>query len=217
MHVIIVGCGRVGASAAASLNRAGHSVVVIDRNANAFRLLPRTFAGRKLQGMSYDRAVLEEADIERADGLVAVTSGDNTNIIVARVAKEIYRVPDVVARIYDPQRADIYRRYGVTTFAPTAWSSGKIIEFLTSGYLEREISFGNGEVQLMSAWAPPHLVGKPITDLRIPGEIRVALIVRKGRGLIPVSGTVIEEEDQVHVVVHQSAVEKFQKMMGWTS
>lgn len=126
MHVIIVGCGRVGASAAASLNRGGHSVVVIDRNTNAFRLLPRTFAGKQLEGMSYDRTVLEEADIERADGLVAVTSGDNTNIIVARVAKEVYRVPDVVARIYDPQRAEIYRRYGVTTFAPTAWSAGKI-------------------------------------------------------------------------------------------
>jgi trk system potassium uptake protein len=217
MHVIIVGCGRVGASAAASLNREGHSVVVIDRNANAFRLLPRTFAGKQLEGMSYDRTILEEADIERADGLVAVTSGDNTNIIVARVAKEVYRVPDVVARIYDPQRAEIYRRYGVTTFAPTAWSAGKIIEFLTSEQLEREISFGNGEVQLLSAWVPAHLVGKPVTDLRVPGEIRVALIVRKGRGMIPVSGTTIEEEDQVHVVVHQSAVEKFQKMMGWKS
>src|SRR5512146_1322379 len=121
MHVIIVGCGRVGASAAASLNREGHSVVIVDRDARAFRLLPRTFAGRQLQGMGYDRSILEEADIERADGLVAVTSGDNTNIIVARVGKEVYRVPDVVARIFDPQRAEIYRRYGVTTFAPTAW------------------------------------------------------------------------------------------------
>jgi trk/ktr system potassium uptake protein len=217
MHVIIVGCGRVGASAAANLNREGHSVVVVDRSANAFRLLPRSFAGKPLQGMGYDRTVLEEAGIERADGLVAVTSGDNTNIIVARVAKEVYRVPDVVARIYDPQRAEIYRRYGVTAFAPTAWSAGKIMEFLTSQYLEREVAFGNGEVQLMSAWVPAHLVGKPVTDLRVPGEIRVALIVRKGRGMIPVSGTLIEEEDQVHVVVHQSAVEKFQKMMGWKS
>ena len=215
MHVIIVGCGRVGASAAAELNREGHSVVVIDRSVNAFRLLPRSFAGKHQQGMGYDRAALEEAGIERADGLVAVTSGDNTNIICARIAKEVYRVPDVVARIFDPQRAEIYRRYGVTTFAPTAWSAGKIMEFLTSQLLEREVSFGNGEVQMMSAWVPPHLVGKPVIDLRVPGEIRVALIVRKGRGMIPVSGTLIEEEDQVHVVVHQSAVEKFQKMMGW--
>jgi len=215
MHVIIVGCGRVGASTAAELARMGHGVAVVDRNAGAFRLLPQGFAGKSVTGTGFDREVLEEAGIAEADALVAVTSGDNTNIVAARVAKEVYRVPDVVARIYDPQRADIYRRYGIQTFAPTAWSTGKIVEFIISPELEREVSFGSGEVQLMEAWVPLHLVGKRVGDLEVPGEIHVALVVRMGKGLIPVSGTRFEEDDQVHVAIHQSAVEKFQKMMGW--
>jgi trk system potassium uptake protein TrkA len=217
MKVIIVGCGRVGAHTAAALAREGHDVAVVDRSEDAFRLLPAAFEGRTLRGVAFERTTLEEAGIAEADALVAVTSGDNTNIVVARIAKDVYRVPDVVARIYDPRRADIYRHYGIQTFAPTAWSAGKIVEFIVSPNLEREHSFGNGEVQMMAAWVPEHLVGKPVTDLRIPGEIRVALIVRMGRGLIPVSGTCFEVDDQVHVVVHQSAVEKFEKMMGWKS
>jgi trk system potassium uptake protein TrkA len=217
MKVIIVGCGRVGAHTAAALAREGHDVAVVDRSEDAFRLLPAAFQGRTLRGVAFERTTLEEAGIAEADALVAVTSGDNTNIVVARIAKDVYRVPDVVARIYDPRRADIYRHYGIQTFAPTAWSAGKIVEFIVSPNLEREHSFGNGEVQMMAAWVPEHLVGKPVTDLRIPGEIRVALIVRMGRGLIPVSGTCFEVDDQVHVVVHQSAVEKFEKMMGWKS
>ena len=215
MHVIIVGCGRVGASTAAELAQGGHSVAVIDRDQTAFRLLPSNFTGKTVVGIGYDRTVLEEAGIAEADALVAVTSGDNTNIVAARVAKEIFRVPDVVSRIYDPRRAEIYRRYGIQTFAPTTWSTSKIVEFIVSPQLEREVAFGNGEVQLMEAWVPVHLVDKPIGDLDAPGEIRVALIVRMGRSLIPVSGTRFEEDDQVHVLVHQSAVEKFQKMMGW--
>jgi trk system potassium uptake protein TrkA len=217
MRVIIVGCGRVGAHTAATLAREGHDVAVVDRSEDAFRLLPAAFEGRTLRGVAFERTTLEEAGIAEADALVAVTSGDNTNIVVARIAKDVYRVPDVVARIYDPRRADIYRRYGIQTFAPTAWSAGKIVEFIVSPNLEREESFGNGEVQMLAAWVPEHLVGKPINDLRVPGEIRVALIVRMGRGLIPVSGTCFEVDDQVHVVVHQSAVEKFEKMMGWKS
>jgi trk system potassium uptake protein TrkA len=215
MHVIIVGCGRVGASTAAELARGGHSVAVVDRDQVAFRLLPNNFSGKTVVGMGYDRTVLEEAGIAEADALVAVTSGDNTNIVAARVAKEIFRVPDVVSRIYDPRRAEIYRRYGIQTFAPTAWSTSKIVEFIVSPQLEREVAFGNGEVQLMEAWVPVHLIGKPVGDLDAPGEVRVALIVRMGRSFIPVSGTQFEEDDQVHVLVHQTAVEKFQKMMGW--
>jgi trk system potassium uptake protein TrkA len=217
MKVIIVGCGRVGAYTAAELSRQGHDVVVIDKDAMAFRLLPRGFKGRTIEGYAFERTVLEDAGIAEADALVAATAGDNTNAVTARVAKEVYRVPDVISRIYDPHRAEIYRRYGVQTFAPTAWSSGKIIELITSADLEREHSLGNGEVQMLAAWVPEHLVGKPAKDLAIPGEVRVALIVRMGRGLLPVSGTTFEKDDQVHVLVHESAVDKFQKMMGWKS
>ena len=140
MKVIIVGCGRVGAYTAAALAREGHEVVVIDKDADAFRRLPPNFSGTTLVGYAFDRESLEKAGITEADALVASCAGDNTNAVTARVAKEVYRVPDVVSRIYDPQRAEIYRRYGIQTFAPTAWSAGKIIEFLTSGNLEREIT-----------------------------------------------------------------------------
>jgi Trk K+ transport system NAD-binding subunit len=105
----------------------------------------------------------------------------------------------------------------VQTFAPTAWSVSKIVELIVSPTIEREMSFGNGEVQLIAAWVPQHLVGKPVRDLAVPGEVRVALIVRMGKGLVPVSGTPLEEDDQVYLVVHRSAVERFEKMMGWKS
>jgi trk system potassium uptake protein TrkA len=215
MHVIIVGCGRVGAFTAAALARSGNQVVVIDRAAIAFRLLPANFSGTTLLGYAFDKDVLEKAGIAEADAFVAVTSGDNTNIVAARVAKEVYRVPDVVSRIYDPQRAEIYRRFGIQTFAPTAWSAGKIVELLESPHVERTQSFGNGEVQLVAAWAPEHLVGKSVHDLNVPGEIQVALIVRMGQGLIPVSGTRFERDDQIQAVVHQGSIQRFQKMMGW--
>jgi trk system potassium uptake protein TrkA len=217
MKVIIVGCGRVGAYTAASLARLGHDVVVIDKDPSAFRLLPHGFSGRTVVGYAFERSILEEAGITEADALVASTAGDNTNAVAARIAKEVYRVPDVVSRIYDPQRAEIYRRYGIQTFAPTAWSAGRIIEFLVSGNIEREESYGNGEVEMIAAFVPKHLVGKPVNDLRIPGEIRVGLIVRMGRSMLPVSGTAFEEDDQVYALVHQNAVEKFQRMMGWKS
>jgi trk system potassium uptake protein TrkA len=215
MHVSIVGGGRVGAFTAAALARSGNNVVVIDRNPRAFRLLPANFSGSPVAGYAFDKETLEQAGIAEADAFVAVTSGDNTNIVAARVAKEIYRVPDVVSRIYDPRRAEIYRRFGIQTFAPTAWSSSKIVELLESPNLERTQSFGNGEVQLIAAWAPQHLVGKSVHDLEVPGEVHVALIVRMGRGLLPVSGTKFEADDQIQAVVHQSSIERFQKMMGW--
>jgi trk system potassium uptake protein len=217
MHVIIVGCGRVGAFTAAALARSGNQVTVIDRDPIAFHLLPTNFGGSTAIGYAFDKDTLEAAGIAEADAFVAVTSGDNTNIVAARVAKEVYRVPDVVSRIYDPQRAEIYRRFGIQTFAPTAWSGAKIVELLESPHVERTQSFGNGEVQLIAAWTPQHLVGKSVHDLNVPGEIQVALIVRMGRGLIPVSGTQFEADDQIQAVVHQSSVERFQKMMGWKS
>jgi trk system potassium uptake protein TrkA len=211
MKVIIVGCGRVGAFTAASLARLGHDVVVVDKDPDAFRLLPHGFSGSTIVGYAFERSVLEQAGISEADALVAATAGDNTNAVAARIAKEVYRVPDVVSRIYDPQRAEIYRRYGIQT----AWSAGRIIEFLVSGNIEREQSYGNGEVEMIAAFVPEHLVGKPVNDLRIPGEIRVGLIVRMGKSMLPVSGTEFEKDDQVYALVHQTAVEKFQRMMGW--
>jgi len=217
MHIIIAGCGRVGSQAAASLAREGHSIVIIDRDEKAFRRLPKTYAGTKMVGLAFDKDTLERAGIERADAFVAVTNGDNSNIVSARVAKETFRVPVVVSRIYDPQRAEIYRRFGVMTFATTVWGANKVIEMVTSSQLGIEYSFGNDEVEMLSAWVPGHMIGKAVGTLQSPGEIQVAVIIRMGKPVIPVSGTRFEERDQLHVLVHRTAVEKFQKMMGLES
>jgi len=214
MHVIVVGCGRVGSQAASALSRAGHTVVVIDRDAKAFRRLAKSFTGSTLLSLGFDKETLEKAGITRADALVAVTNGDNTNVVCARIAKEIYRVPNVISRIYDPQRAEIYRRFGVATFATTVWGANKVIEMVARPTLGAEYSFGNGEVEMISAAAPGHLVGKPASTLNVPGEVQVAVLIRLGKPLIPVSGTRFEERDQVYVLVHQGAVDKFQRMMG---
>lgn len=217
MHIIIAGCGRVGSQAAGALSREGHSVVVIDREQKAFRRLPKGFTGTTLVGLAFDKDTLVKAGIERADAYVAVTNGDNSNIVSARVAKEVFRVPTVISRIYDPQRAEIYRRFGVMTFATTVWGANKVIEMVTSAQLGREYSFGNDEVEMLAAPVPAHMIGKLISTLNVPGEIQVAVIIRMGRPLIPVSGTKFEDRDQLHVLVHQTAVDKFQKMMGLES
>ena len=217
MHVIIGGCGRVGALAATELDRQGHSVAVIDRESRAFRRLPKSYNGHTVVGLIFDRQVLEHAGIEQADAFVAVTSGDNSNIVAARVAKEVFRVPIVLSRIYDPRRAEIYRRFGITTFTSTVWGANKVVELVTRPRLASESSFGNGEVQMLVVTAADHLMGKAVTMLNVPGEIMLAVVVRAGQPLIPVSGTRFEAGDQLHVVVHRSAIEKFQKMMGLES
>jgi trk system potassium uptake protein TrkA len=214
MHIIIAGCGRVGSQAAAALSREGHSVVIIDRDQRSFRRLPKSFTGIATTGLAFDREILEKAGISRADAFVAVTNGDNSNIVSARVAKEVFRVPTVVSRIYDPRRAEIYRRFGVMTFATTVWGANKVIEMVTSVQMGREFSFGNDEVDMISAWVPSHFVDKLVGDLNVPGEIQVGVIIRMGKPVIPVSGTRFEEKDQVHVLVHQVALDKFQRMMG---
>jgi len=214
MHIVIGGCGRVGSLAAGTLSREGHSVVVIDRDPKAFRRLPKSYSGTTLAGLVFDREILEKAGIARADAYVGVTSGDNSNIVSARIAKEVYRVPIVVSRIYDPQRAEIYRRFGVVTFATTVWGANKVTEMLASVQLGSEYSFGNDEVQMLLAWVPGHMVGRPVTTLYVPGEIQLAVIVRMGRPIIPVSGTRFEDRDQLYVLVHRGSLEKFKKMMG---
>ena len=218
MHVIIVGCGRVGASTAAELARAGHDVVVIDRDPDAFRLLPGNFSGRTLVGTGFDRDVLESAGIREADAFVAAASGDNTNAVAARIAKEVYRVPDVVARIFDPRRADIYRRYGVQTFAPTAWSVSKIVELIVSP----EPRARDGLRQRRGA-APGRLgadpPGRQAGQRPAPSPARSAWrsSCAWARASCRSRARPSRTTTRSTCVIHQSAVEKFQKMMGWKS
>ena len=187
MHVIVLGCGRVGSLAAGLFARDGHSVVVIDREPRAFGRLGKSYTGQALQGFGLDREVLASAGIEQADAFVAVTNGDNTNIVAARIAKEVFRVPIVVARMNDPLRAQIYRRFGVATFSTSQWGAGHVLDLVTRPYLHQETALGSGDLRLITSQTPQHLIGKPVSEVEVPGEIRVAGILRLGQALLPVS------------------------------
>ena len=215
MHVIVVGCGRVGSIAAGLFARDGHSVVVIDQNPVAFERLGKAYDGETLQGFGLGKEILLAAGIERADAFVAVTNGDNTNIVAARIAKETFRVPIVVARMNDPLRAEIYRRFGVATFSTSQWGAGQVFDLVIRPYVHQEMSLGSGDLRVIEAKVAEHFVGRPITDLEVPGEIRVAGIMRLGKALLPVAGTKFESGDVVHLSVVSSAVDKLSRMFGW--
>lgn len=208
MHVVIAGCGRVGSELASSLERLGHSIVVIDKNPKAFERLRSDFTGRQLTGFAFDRDVLEEAGIKDAAAFAAVTSGDNSNILAARVSREHYRVGQVVARIYDPRRAQIYQRLGIQTVATVRWTTDQMLRFLLPEDVPVEYTVDNGEVVITSLQAPHHVVGKSALDLDLDGQRRVVAVSRFGVPRVPAKGLTIQDGDILHVsVVRGSAAD----------
>ena len=214
MRVIIGGCGRVGALLANQFSASGHDVVVIDKDARTFRRLGKGFAGETLRGMVFDREVLEKAQIKVADAFVAVTSGDNSNVVSATIAREIYRVPKVVARIFDPRRAEIYRRLGIQTVSSVAWASNEIQSLVMHAHMVRDVSLGGGEVQLVRVSIPPRLAGRVVADLSSPGEILPVAMVRAGSSFMPTSHEVFREGDVVEVAVITSAMNRLEGMIN---
>ncbi len=206
MHIVILGCGRVGSLLGEFLDKSGHSVAIVDQDATAFRRLPPEFSGLTVKGIGFDRETLENAGIERAGAFAAVSSGDNTNILAARVARETYGVERVVARIYDQRRAEIYERLGIPTVATVAWTSSQIMRRIlplgsdelfrdSSGYLAvGAISFG------------PMWIGKRATDLELASGARITYISRYGEPSIPNVDTVIQEGDQVYATYRTDEV-----------
>lgn len=212
MKVIIGGCGRVGAMLAAKLSREGHDVAIIDKDPQAIRRLEKSFSGQLIRGMVFDRKVLESAGIDRCDAYVAVTSGDNSNVVSATIAREIFRVPKVVARIFDPRRAEIYRRLGIQTVSSVAWAANEISSLVLFQHLVRDFTMGGGEVQVVRVSIPPRMVGRTVADLTAPGEILPFAIARAGTTVIPASHEAFREGDVVEVAVLTSALDKFEKM-----
>jgi trk system potassium uptake protein TrkA len=206
MRVLVIGCGRVGSTLATQLVAEQHDVVVIDRNPKARRLLPAAFAGQFLVGNGYNRTVLEAAGVAQADALIAVTSGDNSNIVSARTAKEVYRVPAVIARIYDPRRADIYRDLGITTVASVRWTVSRVYQLLLHRHLTAQHTFGNGETLLVNSGLPAYLAGRPFSELELDGAIRVVEVTRAGRSFIPAHDAVAEADDLVTFTVAATAL-----------
>jgi trk system potassium uptake protein len=215
MHIVIMGSGRVGASLADRLDAEGHSVCVIDKRPRQdLRYLTPSFGGRVLRGNGFNRAMLEEANIAQADAFIAVTSGDNTNIVGARVARDEFRVPKVVARIYDPRRADIYRDLGIPTVATVRWTSNQIHQLLFHRELEPEQHFGNGESLLVRSTVPAYLSGRLFSEFDVEGEIQVVEVTRGGRSMIPGRGAMIESGDFVSFVVTATSLARLRSFLN---
>ena len=202
-----MGCGRVGATLAQSLERRGHTTAVIDSNPDAFRRLGPSFSGVTVTGVGFDRGVLEEAGIEKADGFAAVSSGDNSNIISARVAREQFGVDNVVARIYDPGRAEVYERLGVPTVATVPWAADQVLRRLLPAGSEPAWRDPTGELRLDLVYAPSAWIGHEISDLETQAGVRVAYLTRLGAGLIASADTVIQEGDYLSVFMREDAAE----------
>lgn len=201
MHVVVVGCGRVGSGLAATLESEGHSVAIIDRKPEAFRRLPDGFTGQRIQGVGFDRSLLVEAGIEKASALAAVTNGDNSNIVVARVAKEAFQVERVVARIYDQRRAAIYERVGIPTVATVSWAIERVLRHIQPDEAGVEWIDPSAQLCLVERPVPSAWAGRPLGDLEIDGVARVAGITRLGKGIAYSSNLFAQEGDVAWIAV----------------
>lgn len=210
MHVVIAGCGRVGSQLARELATSGHGVVIIDKDRRAFRRLGEDFPGRALHGVVFDRQTLEEAGIRQAQAFVAVTSGDNSNIVSARTAKEAYDVDRVVARIYDPRRAFIFERFGVTTVASAQWTAEEVLRSLLppEERVDASLGPGHGDVVVLTLAVPEGAGGVRSGQLNLDGRAVLAAVTREGRTSVPVGGGLLEPGDRVHVAVQRDAIDE---------
>ncbi len=201
MHIVIMGCGRVGAALAQTLDELGHSVAVIDTSQDSFRRLGPRFSGATVTGVGFDRDTLAKASIERAHAFAAVSSGDNSNILAARVARETFGVDSVVARIYDPKRAEVYERLGIPTVATVAWSTGQMLRRLLPQDISEEWRDPSGTVVLAQVPVAAGWIGERIRTIGERTNTRIAFLTRYGEGLLPQPDTVLQEGDLMHVVL----------------
>ena len=215
MRIIIMGCGRVGEQLCQLMVDEGHQVAVIDYNPDALARLGPKFRGRKVVGVGFDREVLIEAGIEQAEAFAATSSSDNANIVAARIARQVFRVPRVVARLYDPRRAEIYARLGLLTISSTTWGAERIRELILHADLDPTMTFGNGEVCIVAVEVPSQLIGRLVRNVNISGEINVVTITRQGKAFIPLLGAEFQPEDVVHVAILSSAMDRFKAMLGF--
>lgn len=209
-----MGCGRVGSELSHALADVGHDVVVIDKNPDAFWKYPPADAARRVVGLGFDRQTLEEAGIGEADAFIAVSSGDNSNIVSARVALEHFHVPKVIARIYDPRRAEIYERLNIPTVATTTWGIKQIQLMLLHERQEIRESLGGGTLLRVRAPVTGHLVGKPTSSVEVEGKILVAGVSRGGTGFLPTTGSTMQEGDYLILMVEKDAMALLDEQLG---
>jgi trk system potassium uptake protein len=207
VHVVVVGCGRVGSSLARSLTESGHSVAVIDRRPEAFARLGGSFSGKTIAGIGFDRDRLREAGIEQPDtGLAAVTSGDNSNVLIARVARETFGIDRVVARIYDPRRAAIYQRLGIPTVATVAWTTERVLRRLVPEEPSVEWVDPSAKVMLVERPVAKRWAGHPLADLEQDAPMRVAALARLGVTQVPKPTMILQEGDVLYLSISGDAM-----------
>ena len=208
MHIVIMGCGRVGSTLAHILEDRDNTVAVIDRDPEAFRRLRSSFKGDRVTGVGFDRAVLTQAGIERADAFVAVSSGDNSNIISARVARETFSVERVVARIYDPRRAEVYERLGIPTVATVRWTADQMLRKIVPEGGEPLWRDPTGKIVLAEMAFTPAWIGEQVKSLEVSTTSRIAFVDRLGQAFVPEPVTVLQEGDVLHVVALESNMDR---------
>jgi trk system potassium uptake protein len=208
VHVVIMGCGRVGSTLARSLEDRGHTVAVIDSNPDAFRRLGPSFNGTKVTGIGFDQDVLDRAGIEKADAFAAVSSGDNSNIIAARVARETFGIQQVVARIYDPGRAEVYQRLGITTVATVKWTADQVLRRILPAGAEPDFRDPSGTIRLDQVRATEAWIGRRTVDFQLQSGSRIAWIDRLGEGMLPTRESVIQEGDVLHLVMREENADR---------
>jgi trk/ktr system potassium uptake protein len=214
VHVVVVGCGRVGSGVAVLLEQQGHTVAVIDRSKRAFDRLPPDFNGTRIVGSGFDREALDAAGTREAGALAAVTSGDNSNILTARIARENYGIANVVARIYDPRRAIVYQRLGIPTVATVAWTATQVLRWLLPDDDSIEWRDATGALLLVERILPDHWAGRHLAELEDPGRIRVASVVRSNQPRIEVAALIGQEDDVVQFVVLRDALEELDQRLS---
>lgn len=213
MRIVVVGCGRVGSELATILSREGNEVSVVDKSRLALQRLAMDWQGKAVVGFGFDRDALEEAGISEADAIAAVTNGDNSNILTARIAKETYQVRNVVARIYDPRRAVIYRRLGIPTVATVTWTVDQVVRRLLPDRPVTEWSLPGGEVVVVERTVPETWVGHRLDELEAPGQCRIVAVSRAGRAVLPKPGLVGQEGDVMYVSVASASMEELEQRL----
>ncbi len=206
MHVVIMGCGRVGSSLAIALERLDHGVAVVDRDLHAFRRLGADFHGRQVVGTGFDRQILTEAGIEDAGAFAAVSSGDNSNIIAARVARETFGVQRVVARIYDAKRAAVYERLGIPTVATVPWTTDRLLRMVLPEGVPTAWRDPSGTVAILQLTLHEEWAGRSVRNLEAATGARIAFVVRFGRGVLPDGMDLVQADDQVYAAVVSGTV-----------
>ena len=214
MKVIIVGCSRLGSGLAGNLNKLGHDVTVIDSNPEAFTHLGKNFKGKTVVGIGFDKDLIEKAGIHKIDAVIACTNSDEANALIGRISRNIYKVPLVISRLYDPRKAELYHTLGIQTINTTAWGIRRVTEMLSFNQLDRVQSLGNGQVELLRVEIPALLEGRTAGDFSIIGEVQVVALSRDNETFIPTMATSLKKRDVIYLSIMNTSAGRLKSLLG---